>query len=279
MTEIRDLAGKVVFISGVARGQGRNHAVRFAERGARVIGFDICADLSSVKYPLATREDLEETARLIKDAGSESVLEVADSRDFEAVNVVAQHGLEQFGGIDTVVANAGICTLGPTWELSAETWAQMIDVNLTGVFNTVKSAIPGMISASKGGSIVITSSIAGLKGMQNMGHYCASKHGVVGLMRTLASELAEHRIRVNTVNPTNVDTPMIHNDAVYSLFRPDLEHPNRDQAAESMIQMNALPIPWVDVDDISAAVVWLASDSARYVTGSSIPVDAGYLTK
>lgn len=274
-----DFTGKVVLVSGVARGQGRNHAVRFAERGAHIIGFDICENIPSVAYPLASKADLEETKRLLKEAGSESVLRIADVRDYSAVADVVEEGRRQFGEIDVVLANAGICTLGPLWELEGTTWAEMIDTNLTGVFHTVKATVPSMIEAGKGGAVILTSSISGLKGMQNLGHYCASKHGVVGLMKSLANELAPYGIRVNTVNPTNVDTPMIQNDAVYSLFRPDIDRPTREQAMESMTLMNSLPVPWVEVDDITSTAMWLASDVARYVTGSSIPVDAGYLSK
>lgn len=275
----RDFEGKVVFISGAARGQGRNHALRFAERGATIAGFDICHNLTSVSYDLATAEDLAETRRLVEKTGVRSAFETADVRDFDAVEAAAADAVRQFGGIDIVIANAGICSLGRTWELEPQTWSEMIGTNLTGVFNTVKAAIPTMIEAGRGGSIVMTSSIAGLKGMQSLGHYCASKHGVVGLMRALSNELAPHSIRVNTVNPTNVNTPMIQNQAVYSLFRPDLPRPTREHAAEAMVAMNNLPTPWADVDDITAAVLWLASDEARFVTGSTLPVDAGYLVK
>jgi len=176
------------------------------------------------------------------------------------------------------VANAGICSLGSAEEMSVQTWRDMIDVNLTGVWLTAKVAIPHL-KAAGGGSIILTSSVAGLQGAGNVSHYVAAKHGVVGLMRSLALELAPFRIRVNSVHPTQVDTPMIMNEAMYRLFLPDAEHPTREDFAPVSEALNALPTPWVDPADVSNAVLFLASDEARYITGVTLPVDAGALVK
>ena len=178
-----------------------------------------------------------------------------------------------------MVANAGIVSIGPAIELEEESWQEMLDVNLTGVWKTVKATVPSIIEGGRGGSVIITSSAAGLRGFPNISHYVAAKHGVVGLMRSLAQELAPHMIRVNTVNPTTVDTPMVMNDMFYGLVRPDLEQPGRDEVAEAFVGLNTLPIPWVETIDISNAVLWLASDEARYVTGVALPIDAGFCEK
>ncbi|MCF8570165.1 mycofactocin-coupled SDR family oxidoreductase [Gordonia sp. HY002] len=270
------MQGKVAFITGVARGQGRSHAVRLAEEGADIVGVDICADIDSVStYSLATPEDLDETRRLVEKTGRRMVAEVADVRDFDALQSAFTAGLEEFGHVDTVVANAGIASFAKSWELTADEWRDMIDVNLTGVFHTAKVAIEPMIAAGNGGSMVFTSSIGGLKGIQNVAHYVSAKHGIVGLMRNLANELAPYGIRVNTVHPTNVDTTMIHNPGTYAMFAPDVTEPTVDDVREGFVSLNALQVPWVESMDISNAVLFLSSDEARYVTGVPFPVDAG----
>ncbi len=275
------MQGKVAFITGAARGQGRSHAVRLAEEGADVIAVDICADIDTVTpfFHLATEDDLAETARQIKELGQRVVTRVADVRDLSGLQKAFDEGVTELGRIDAVVANAGIASFSPSWELSAEQWQDMIDVNLTGVFHTAKVAIPAMIDAGTGGSILFTSSIGGFKGVQNVAHYVSAKHGVVGLMRTLANELAPHRIRVNTVHPTNVDTEMIQNPGTYSLFSPGDPEPSQDKAIPGFTSLNALQVPWVDAADVSNAVLFLASDEARYVTGATFPVDAGAAVK
>ncbi|AHY46984.1 oxidoreductase, SDR family [Rubrobacter radiotolerans] len=273
------LEGKVAFITGAARGQGRAHALRLAEEGADIVVCDICRDVASVGYPLGTEEELSETARLVEDLDQRVVSRQADVRDGEQLAAVVEEGISEFGRIDIVCANAGIATFGPSWELSEETWQDMIDTNLTGVWETCRAVIPHMIERGEGGSIIITSSTAGIMGLANVGHYVAAKHGVVGLMKTLANELAPHMIRVNTVHPTSVDTPMIHNETTYGLFMPHLESPTREDAAGAFATLNALPIPWVEARDISNAVLWLASDDARYVTGQQLKVDAGSTEK
>lgn len=273
--------GKVAFITGAARGQGRSHAVRLAEEGADIIAVDICENIDTVTpyYPLATKEDLDETVRQVRARGRRIVARKADTRDEEGLRAAFEEGVAELGGVDIVVANAGIATYGRAWELSTEQWKDMIDVNLTGVYNTAKVAIPAMIEAGKGGSIMFTSSIGGLKGVQHVGHYVAAKHGIVGLMRTLANELGPYHIRVNTIHPTNVATTMIHNPGTYGMFTPGDPEPTQEKAMPGFLSLNTLPVPWVESTDISNAVLFLGSDEARYVTGVTFPVDAGAAVK
>ena len=273
------LEGKVAFITGAARGQGRSHAVRLAEEGADIIAVDIASQIDTVPYPGATPEDLAQTVKEVEALDRRIVASRADVRDNEALRAALDDGVARLGRLDIVAANAGIVSYGPVDELTEQTWQDMIDINLTGVWHTVKAAIPHLRAAG-GGSIVITSSTAGLKGTQNAGHYVAAKHGVVGLMRTLANELAPDMIRVNTVLPGSVDTPMIQNQALYHLFVPDHEGDiSRDEAAAAVVSGQALPVPWLEPVDISNAVLFLSSDEARYITGVTLPVDAGYLIK
>ena len=275
------MEGKVAFITGAARGQGRSHAVRLAEEGADIVAVDICADIDTVTpfYPLATEEELAETVRAVEALDRRIVARRADVRDLDALQTAFDEGLAELGRIDTVVANAGIATYGRAWELTAEQWRDMIDVNLTGVFHTAKVAIPAMIDAGRGGSILFTSSIGGLKGIQHVAHYVAAKHGIVGLMRTLANELAPYSIRVNTIHPTNVDTIMIQNPGTWGMFAPGDPEPTAEKAMPGFRSLNGLPVPWVEPRDISNAVLFLASDEARYVTGVTFPVDAGAYVK
>lgn len=269
------MQGKIAFVTGAARGQGRSHAVRLAEEGADIIAVDACAGIATVdKYPLATREDLDETVNTVEKLGRRIVASVADVRDAEALAAALDAGVAELGGLDTVVANAGIASYGLSWELSEEQWRDMLDVNLTGVWHTAKAAVPHLV-ARGGGCMIFTSSIGGLKGIQQVGHYVAAKHGLVGLMRTMANELAERRIRVNTVHPTNVDTHMIKNPGTYGMFAPGDPEPTLEKALDGFRSLNAIPVPWVDPIDISNAVLFLASDEARYITGVALPVDAG----
>jgi SDR family mycofactocin-dependent oxidoreductase len=274
--------GKVAFITGAARGQGRSHAIRLAQEGADIIAVDVCEEIDSVKrfYPGASDADLAETVEAVEALDRRIVAAKADVRDYAALKGALDDGVAQLGHVDIVSANAGIFHFGePTHLVSESDWADVLDINLTGVWHTAKAVIPHMIEQGTGGSIVITSSIAGLKGAANVAAYVVSKHGVVGLMRTLALELAPHSIRVNTVHPTTVATDMILNDAVYRLFLPDTEFPTREQAAETIKALHALPVPWVEAVDISNAVLFLASDEARYVTGTELKVDAGWTTR
>lgn len=270
------LEGKVAFISGGARGQGRSHAVRLAEEGADIITFDICSDVEHVPYAGPTPEDLAETVRQVEALDRRIIAKQADVRDYGALKALADEGMAEFGRIDIVSANAGISgEMAEADVMSEDGWQSMIDINLTGVWHTAKAAIPHLKAGGNGGSIVITSSLAGLKGMGNIAHYVSAKHGLVGLMRTLAIELAPHSIRVNSIHPTQVDTPMIMNEATKKLFRPDLENPTDEDFAATSQAMNSLPIPWVEPVDISNAVLFLSSEEGRYITGVPLPVDAG----
>jgi len=271
--------GKVAFITGAARGQGRSHAVTLAREGADIIAVDIAAQIGTVPYPMATPEDLAQTVKEVEAAGRRIVATVADVRDYDALKEALDDGVARLGRLDIVSANAGIVSYGTLAELPEQTWQDMIDVNLTGEWHAAKAAIPHLRAGGRGGSMILTSSEMGLRGLPNTGHYTAAKHGVVGLMRTLALELARDFIRVNALAPTTVDTPMVMNSATYRLFRPDLENPTADDMAEASRAVNALPIPWVEPADISNAVLWLASDESRYVTGITLPVDAGWFVK
>jgi (+)-trans-carveol dehydrogenase len=271
--------GKVAFITGAARGQGRSHAIRLAQEGADIIAVDICRQIDTVPYPMATPDDLAATVKEVEALDRRIVARQADVRDYGALKSALDDGVAQLGRLDIVSANAGIFSMGTTADLPEQAWQDMIDVNLTGVWHAAKAAIPHLIAGGRGGSIILTSSAAGLEGMENIGHYVAAKHGVVGLMRTLTLELAPHSIRVNSVHPTTVNTDMIQNDTTYRMFRPDLDHPGRQDAEEAFASINALPVPWVEPVDISNAILFLASDEARYITGVTLPIDAGELTK
>lgn len=273
------LDGKVALITGAARGQGRSHALRLAEEGAEIIACDICSQVDTVPYSMATPEDLQETARIVEDLDRRVVARQADVRNFDELQSVVEEGLSEFGKIDILVANAGIASYAPTWELTEEQWRDMLDTNLTGVWHACKAVIPHMIERGEGGSIILTSSTAGIMGLANLAHYTAAKHGVVGLMKTLANELGPYMIRVNSIHPTGVNTDMVQNEPSYRLFRPDKETPTREDAAEAFQTLNLLPIPWVETRDISNAVLWLASDEARYVTGMQLKIDAGSTEK
>jgi SDR family mycofactocin-dependent oxidoreductase len=272
--------GKVAFVTGAARGQGRSHAIRLAQEGADIIAVDLCDQVGSVPYPMSTPADLAETVKEVESLDRRIVATQADVRDFGALKAALDDGVAQLGKVDIVSANAGIFSFGTLEELDDRTWQDMIDVNLTGVWHAAKAAIPHLRAAG-GGSIILTSSTAGLQALPNTGHYNSAKHGVVGLMRTLALELAPDMIRVNSVHPTAVDTDMIQNSATYELFASDLPEAERtrENLAPRFQGLNVLPIPWVEPIDISNAVLWLASDESRYVTGVTLPIDAGLLLK
>jgi (+)-trans-carveol dehydrogenase len=273
--------GKVAFITGAARGQGRSHAVRLAQEGADIIAVDLLGTVGTVGYPLATQEDMDETVRQVEALDRRIIASKADVRDSAALKAAVDDGVAQLGRLDIVLANAGIASFAPVDEMTDEMWDDMIDVNLTGVFKTVRAALPHLKAGGNGGAIVLTSSTAGIKGLANLAHYVAAKHGVVGLVKTLANELAPHMIRVNSVHPTSVNTTMIHNQQTYALFRPDKAPSDvtRDDVGEAFLAANALPIQWVEPVDISNAILWLVSDEARYVTGVQLPVDAGSVIK
>jgi SDR family mycofactocin-dependent oxidoreductase len=269
---------KVAFISGVARGQGRSHAVRLAEECADIIGFDICANDDAVEYPLATPEDLEETAELIGKFGRKAVLRVADVRDYDAVKQVVDEGVAELGRLDIVLANAGVMAITGQQRLQREAYLAGIDIMLNGVFNTVDAAIPHLRAGGRGGSIVITSSTAGLvgglaDGTPGVMGYIASKHGVIGLMRAWANVLAAENIRVNTIHPTGVNSPMIANEAFARFVQ---EQPT---IAENL--QNPLPVPngLLEPEDVTDSILHLVSDSGRFITGSTFMVDAGFTNR
>jgi (+)-trans-carveol dehydrogenase len=273
------VAGKVALVTGAARGQGRSHAVRLAAEGADVILLDVCAPVETVPYALATSDDLAETARQVEALDRRAWTAEVDVRDLDGLHRAVEAGVEALGGgLDLVCANAGIVHSAPADELTEQEWSVMVDVNLGGTWRTCRVAIPHL-RARGGGAMVLTSSVAGLKGVANLAHYSAAKHGVVGLMRTLAQELAADRIRVNCVNPTQVGTDMILNDFMYGLFRPDLEHPTRADFAQTSRSTHLLDVDWVESADVSNAVLFLLSDEARYITGVALPVDAGNLAR
>jgi (+)-trans-carveol dehydrogenase len=271
------VVGKVAFITGAARGQGRSHAIRLAQEGADIIAVDLVRQVGSVAYPMSTPDDLAQTVKAVEALDRRIVAAEADVRDYGALKQALDHGVAELGRLDIVSANAGIFSFGRAEELPEQTWQDMIDINLTGVWHAAKAAIPHLRAGGRGGSIILTSSTSGLRALENVAHYVAAKHGVVGLMRTLALELAPDMIRVNSVLPTSVDTAMVQNAPAYALFAPDLEEKDRtrERLAERFQALNVLPIPWVEPVDISNAVLWLASDESRYVTGVTLPVDAG----
>ena len=268
-----ELSGKVAFITGAARGQGRAHAVKLASAGADIIAVDLCEQIASVPYPLATQADLAHTVSLVEETGSRIVARQADVRDRAGLKAALAEGITELGRLDIVIANAGIAPMA-----GEDAWQDVIDVNLTGVFHTVDVAVRPLIAQGDGGAIVLTSSVAGLVGigapMAGSLGYTAAKHGIVGLMRTYANNLAQYSIRVNSVHPAGVDTPMIDNDftrswldglAQQGLGGPDLT--------------NALPVQTLHPEDVANAVYWLVSDAARYITGVALPVDAGFVNK
>jgi SDR family mycofactocin-dependent oxidoreductase len=274
------MEGKVAFVTGAARGQGRSHAVRLAQEGADVIAVDICRGFDASPADGATPEDLDVTAGMIKDAGSRVVTAEVDVRDSAALQAAVDSGVEQLGRLDVIVANAGIgTTAGKLHKTDEALWQEMIDVNLSGVWKSVKAGVPHILNGGRGGSIVLTSSVAGNKAYPHMGHYVAAKHGVIGLMRSFAVELGHKMIRVNAVLPTHVNTPLLMNEKTYRAFRPELDNPGPDDLAPVCQTFHVLPIPWVTPEDISNAVLFLASDEARYITGVALPVDAGSCLK
>jgi (+)-trans-carveol dehydrogenase len=269
------LDGKVAFVTGAARGQGRSHAVRFAQEGADIVAVDICGPIATA-LPTAEPEDLEETVRLVEALDRRIVASQADVRDFDAVKAAIDDGVASLGRLDIVMANAGILGFGPTEEISGEAWQTMLDVNLTGVWHTCKAAIPHL---GAGASIVMTSSAVGIKGVGGISHYVAAKFGVVGLMRSLAQELGPRMIRVNCLNPGQVHTDMVLNEPSYKAFSPELEHPTLEDFKRASEATFLLPIPWLEAHDISNAALFLASDEGRYVTGLAMSVDAGFVAK
>ena len=259
--------GKVAFITGAGRGQGRSHAIRLAEEGADIIAIDLLEDYPTVRYAMPNQTDLDDTIGAVEALGRRIVAARADVRDPAMLTKTLDAAVAELGRLDIVCANAGIYTVQSWDQVTPQVWQDTIDTNLTGVWNTMVAAIPHLITAG-GGSIIATSSTAGLKGMPFMAPYVATKHAVVGICRSLANELATHNIRVNTVHPAGVDTPMVTGQETlepYLARRPDL----------AAIFTNALPVDALDPRDVSNAILWLASDESRYVTGAALTIDAG----
>ncbi|OBK94555.1 mycofactocin-coupled SDR family oxidoreductase [Mycobacterium sp. 1165178.9] len=266
------LLDKVVVVTGAAKGTGRVHCQRFADEGADVIALD--AETAA--------DALRDTAREVEGRGRRCATGLCEIGDLAAVTAAIDAGVAELGRLDVVVANAGVHLPGaPSWELDPQVWQRTLDINLTGVWHTVRASVPHMFvrEGDRGGSVVIISSTSGLRGLPNTAHYTASKHAVVGLARTLANELGPHGIRVNTVHPGPVATPMMLNESTFRRLRPDLENPTAADAAEALQARNLLPVPWVEPVDIANAVLFLASDAARYITGTQLVVDAGLTQK
>ncbi|WP_458683823.1 mycofactocin-coupled SDR family oxidoreductase [Prescottella equi] len=271
-----EMNGRVALITGAARGMGRAHALKLASQGVHVIGIDICEQIPSVRYPMAEEWQLTETGKLVEQLGSSFIPIKCDIRDFPQMSDLAASAVGEFGRLDIVVANAGISPVTADNSDPRQSFRDAIDVNLVGTFNTIHATAPHIISAGRGGSIVVVSSTQGLTGRGGMGYggmdgYVASKHGVVGLMRTWANWLAQYNIRVNTVHPTGVMTPMVMNEAMAEMAAT---HSQMESALTNM-----LPVPMLNPEDISEAVSWLCSDDSKYVTGVALPVDAGFVAK
>ncbi|WP_123026800.1 mycofactocin-coupled SDR family oxidoreductase [Mycolicibacterium stellerae] len=271
------VAGKVAFITGVARGQGRAHAVRLAAEGADIIGVDSLEPDASAPYPMATPEQLDDTVAAVERTGRRILATKADVRDRDALLDAVKSGIDRFGRLDILIANAGIVTTGrPTWEVPQQDWDAVIATNLTGVVNSVAAAVPAMLQAGNGGSIILTSSGAGMRHVGNLAPYNASKAGVIAVGKTLANELAPHAIRVNVLAPGTVGTEMVtKNDELFRLFRPDLESPTLEDAIPVFSAMMPMGRPWLDAEDMADAVLFLASDDAKYITGQVLAVDQG----
>ncbi|MCH5675601.1 mycofactocin-coupled SDR family oxidoreductase [Streptomyces gilvus] len=264
------LENKVAFVTGAARGQGRSHAMRLAQEGALIIAVDVCEPVAADNtYAAATPADLEETVNLVESQGGRIVARQADVRDSSALDAVLTEGVAEFGHrLDVVVANAGICNWNRFWEMSDDQWQTMIDINLTGVWRTIKAAVPHMLTAGNGGSIIAVSSVAGIKSLPAQGHYSAAKHGVVGLTKSAAIELGEYGIRVNTIHPWGVETPMAQDPTLATILE---RHPTYGAAFASLLP----DLPIAESDDVSNAVVWLASDLSRSVTATQLTLDMG----
>jgi (+)-trans-carveol dehydrogenase len=269
------LEGKVALVTGAGRGQGRSHAQHLAREGADIIALDIAAPVATVPYPMATPEDLKETVRLVEAENRCIVSAAIDTRDLAAMQTFLADAVAELGRLDVVCANAGVLSLGSVLDLTEQQWQETIDVNLTGTWKTIKAAVPHMIAAGHGGSVIITSSVASELAYLASGHYTAAKLGLVGLARVLAKEVAEHDIRVNTVHPTNVISGMTDNETVVRRYRPDLENPTFDDLLEAAAVKHPLKVGAMEPAEVSRTVVYLASDDSRYVTGSKIVVDAG----
>jgi SDR family mycofactocin-dependent oxidoreductase len=270
---------RVALVTGAARGQGRSHCLRLAREGFDIIAVDLCAALETPKYPGSTEADLRTTVELVTAAGAVVVPVVGDVRSSADMRRAVQEGLAGCGRVDVVVANAGIVSSAPLLEMTEQQWREVVDINLTGVWRTVQASLEPMIEQGTGGSVILISSIAGMRGFRNLTNYTAAKHGLGGLAAGLANELAPFGIRVNVVAPTNVPTDMILNPSAFRTFRPDLDAPTLEDAMSGFASINLLATPWVQPEDISNAVAFLASERSRFITGSTLPVDAGVFAR
>ncbi|MBH0119723.1 mycofactocin-coupled SDR family oxidoreductase [Rhodococcus sp. HM1] len=271
---MNEFEGKVALITGGARGQGRSHAVAFAERGADVVICDRCENSDAVFYPLATDDDLAETVRLVEATGRRVIAEKLDTADRGALDKLVARATDEFGRVDIAVANAGVSVAAPVQVMPQNMWDEAISSNLTGVFNTIGAVAPGMIERGYG-RIVTISSMLGRAGNTNMAAYSASKWGVIGLTKSAALDLAQHGITVNAVAPGNISTPMIHNDFLYGMLRPDLEKPTAEDVAPVFTSLHAQPVPWLDPEEITRVVLFFAAEAAAHISGTVLPVDAG----
>lgn len=267
--------GKVVLITGGARGQGRSHALAFAKEGADIVVTDIARQVASVPYGMSSEADLAETVRLVEELDRRCLSFVADAGDTAATNAAVESAIAEFDKIDILLANHGLLSLSSVADMSDETWDDVITADLTGVFKSIRAVLPHMIER-KSGRIIATSSMAGRTGLPTVAHYCAAKWGVIGLIKSVAREVAGDGITVNCVCPTNLDSDMIHNPAFYALFAPGIDNPTREQVTPGFASLNAIPIPWIEAIDISNAMLFLASPEARYITGEALHVSAGW---
>ncbi len=266
---------KIVFVTGGARGQGRSHALAFAREGADIVVCDIAKQIDTVPYGMASPADLEETASQVEKLDQRCLAITADVRSTDEVNAAVERAVSEFGRVDVLIANAGVLSLTPVAEMTDEQWNDVVDTDLTGVFKPMRAVIPHMV-AQGSGRIIATSSMAGRTGLPTVAHYCAAKWGVIGLVKSVAREVAANGVTVNAVCPTNVDSDMIHNEAFYALFAPGVVNPSREDVIPGFQSLNAVPVPWIECIDISNAMMFLASPEARYITGEALHVSAGW---
>jgi len=275
------LQGKVAFITGIARGQGRAHALAFAQAGADIIGIDRATDVATMGYPLGTEDELAETVALVQATGRRIVARKGDVRDRKAIEELLAEGVAELGRLDVVVASAGISPPAyRLWEIPTEQWDDIIGVNLTGVFHTLAVSVPHLLAGRRGGSIIVISSGAAMNNVPNMSDYVTTKTGVIGMAKSLANEVAHKQIRVNVIAPGTVNTPMVTaNEPQFRLFRPDLPNPSLEDCKDGFTRMMPMGKPWLEPDEISRAVLFLASDEARWITGVVLPVDQGNVNR